>query len=402
MSANTQAAPVAAEDIFSRDAARRYEAFSQLRGQCPVHDLASGDRVAVSHQATADGVRNVESFAGTFSDSGALADEDIVLAGIPEPRHSEVRRVFLSALTEVARHEPFIRALAEQFADETVETAIRTGEAELMQGLARRLPSAVIAYLLGMPMGDVDRFAQWTDELLDRQGSGTRANTALVDLHDEFAAYIRGHIIDRQTRAEPPDDIITRFTQAEIAGERLSVRAIQTQMMFFIVAGNGTTRDLIGNLLLRLAADGALLQRVQNDRDLIPQVVEEVLRLDSPVQILARNCREAIALDGIPVQPGERVLLSIASANRDESVWPDAGQLIPGRDRGRAHLAFGAGPHICPAAALARMEAILALNALLDRTGGMAFAPGYALDLNPVVWANGPQTLRVTLTPKGV
>ena len=150
------------------------------------------------------------------------------------------------------------------------------------------------------------------------------------------------------------------------------------------------------------SADGALLQRVQNDRDLIPQVVEEVLRLDSPVQILARNCREAIALDGIPVQPGERVLLSIASANRDESVWPDAGQLIPGRDRGRAHLAFGAGPHICPAAALARMEAILALNALLDRTGGMAFAPGYALDLNPVVWANGPQTLRVTLTPKGV
>jgi cytochrome P450 len=92
------------------------------------------------------------------------------------------------------------------------------------------------------------------------------------------------------------------------------------------------------------------------------------------------------------------VLLSIASANRDEAVWPDADTLQPGRERGWAHLAFGAGPHICPAAALARMEACLATNALLDRGGAMAFAPGYTLDLNPVVWANGPQTLWVRLT----
>ena len=123
-----------------------------------------------------------------------------------------------------------------------------------------------------------------------------------------------------------------------------------------------------------------------------------MLRLDSPVQLLARNCRADTVLDGIAVKAGARVLFSIASANRDEAVWPDADQLKPGRERGRAQLAFGAGPHICPAAALARMEAFHALNALLDRIAGMEFAPGYVLDLNPVVWANGPQTLRVTLT----
>jgi cytochrome P450 len=400
MSANTDVAPISTENIFSRDAAQRYAAFSRLRGQCPVHRLPGGELVAVSHQATTDGVRNVENFAGTFSDSGALAEDDIILAGIPEPRHSAVRRIFLSALTDIARHEGFIRALTEQFADETVEAAARDGEAELMQGLARRLPSAVIAYLLGLPMADVDRFARWTDELLDRQGSATSANTALVDLHEDFAHYLRGHIMNRQNSADPTDDIITRFTRAEVEGVRLSVRAIQTQMMFFIIAGNGTTRDLIGNLLLRLVSDPTLLQIIQRDRDLIPPLVEEVLRLDAPVQLLARNCRVETLLDGMTVQPGERVLLSIASANRDETVWPDAGALQPGRDRGRAHLAFGAGPHICPAAALARMEACLAVGALLNRIDGMAFAPGYALDLNPVVWANGPQTLRVTLTPK--
>ena len=397
MSANTETAPGPAE-IFSRDAAERYQAFSRLRGQCPVHRLPGGEMVAVSHQATADGVRHVENFTGTFSDSGALAEEDIILAGIPEPRHSEVRRIFLSALTDIARHEDFIRTLAERFVDETVAAAARGGEAELMEGLARRLPSAVIAYLLGLPMADVERFARWTDELLDRQGSATSANTALVDLHDEFADYLRGHILARQNDGNAPDDIITRFTRAEVEGARLSVRAIQTQMMFFIIAGNGTTRDLIGNLLLRLTRDAALFAQVRRDRGLIPALVEEVLRLDSPVQLLARNCRADTVLDGMTVKAGERVLFSIASANRDEAVWPDAETFKPGRERGRAHLAFGAGPHICPAAALARMEAFHALNVLLDRVAGLAFAPGYTLDLNPVVWANGPQTLRVTLT----
>jgi len=397
MSANSGAAPGPAE-IFSRDAAERYRAFSHLRGQCPVHRLPGGEMVAVSHQATADGVRHVENFTGTFSDSGALAQEDIILAGIPEPRHSEVRRIFLSALTDIARHEDFIRTLAERFVDETVAAAARDGEAELMEGLARRLPSAVIAYLLGLPMTDVERFARWTDELLDRQGSATSANTALVDLHDEFADYLRGHILARQNDDHAPDDIITRFTRAEVEGAPLSVRAIQTQMMFFIIAGNGTTRDLIGNLLLRLTRDPALFGQVRQDRTLIPALVEEVLRLDSPVQLLARNCRADTVLDGMPVKAGERVLFSIASANRDEAVWPEADQLKPGREKGRAHLAFGAGPHICPAAALARMEAFHALNTLLNHVADMAFAPGYTLDLNPVVWANGPQTLRVTLT----
>jgi cytochrome P450 len=191
------------------------------------------------------------------------------------------------------------------------------GEAELMQGLARRLPSAVIAYLLGLPMADVDRFARWTDELLERQGASTNASTALVELHAEFAEYLRGHILRHQASDDPPDDIITRFIRARVEGAPLSVRAIQTQMMFFIIGGNGTTRDLIGNVLMRLTQDPELFRRVAQDRDMIPALVEEVLRLDSPIQLLARNCVVDTTLDGVPVKSGERVLLMIGSANRD-------------------------------------------------------------------------------------
>ncbi len=400
MANDLDTSPVAQEHLFSRNPGQRYEAFARLREGCPMHRLPGGELFAVSHQANSEGIRAVEHFHGTFSDSGALAQEDIILAGIPEPKHSAVRRIFLSALTDIARHEPFIRELTRTLVDETLQAAARDGEADLMAGLARPLPSAVIARLLGLPMSDIGQFAQWTDELLDRQGAATSANTALVDLHDEFAAYLRGHIEDRQNSADPPDDVITRFVLAELDGAPLTVRAVQTQMMFFIVAGNGTTRDLIGNMLTYMASDPALFSALQRDRAAIPAVIEEVLRIDSPVQMLARNCVAGITLDGMDVKPGERVLFSIASANRDAKVWAEPDTLRPDRDKARAHLAFGAGPHICPAAALARLEARIAAELLLDRVDALSLPPDHVRDPNPVVWANGPQTLRARIVPR--
>jgi cytochrome P450 len=401
MADDIDVSPVATEHLFSRNPGERYAAFAELRGTCPMHRLPGGELFAVSHQANSDGIRAVEHFAGTFSDSGALPQEDVILAGVPEPRHSELRRIFLSALTDFARHEPFIRDLAEQLVDNVVRTAARDGEVDLMDGLARPLPSTVIARLLGLPMEDVHQFARWTDELLDRQGAATSANTALVDLHPDFAGYLGGHIQARLDSADSPDDVITRFVQAELDGAPLSVRAIQTQMMFFVVAGNGTTRDLIGNLLTYLTADPALFRSVEQDRAAIPAVIEEVLRIDSPVQMLARNCVAPITLDGVEVKSGERVLFSIASANRDARVWADPDRLRLNREKARAHLAFGAGPHICPAAGLARLEAKIAAEVLLDRVEALAFPQDRVPDPNPVVWANGPQTLLARLTPRG-
>jgi len=392
--------PAAAQHLFSRDPGERYAAFAELRGACPMHRLPGGELFAVSHAANSEGIRAVEHFSGTFSDSGALPQEDIILAGIPEPKHSEMRRIFLSALTDFTRHESFIREMSERLVDETIAAAARDGTADLMEGLARPLPSTVIARLLGLPMDDVGQFARWTDELLERQGAATSNNTALVDLHPDFANYLGGHIVARRDSANPPDDVITRFTRAALEGEPMSVRAIQTQMIFFVVAGNGTTRDLIGNLLVYMTRDPALFRRLDRDRAAIPAVIEEVLRIDSPVQMLARNCVAPITLDGVAIAPGQRVLFSIASANRDGAVWAEPDTLRPDRDKARAHLAFGAGPHICPAAGLARLEARIAAEVLLDRVAALELPPDHMPDPNPVVWANGPQTFRVRVTAK--
>jgi cytochrome P450 len=199
--------------------------------------------------------------------------------------------------------------------------------------------------------------------------------------------------------SDPPDDLITRLLETSVDGEQLSHRAVLTQTIFLIIAGNETTRNLIGNVIYRLAKDPELYEQVRSDRSLVPIFIEESLRLDAPVQLLARTCTEDVEIDGVTIKKGDRVLHSIASANRDESVYPEADSFRLDRPKPRDHMGLGAGPHVCPGAFLARMETQVALENLFDRIAKIELASGYAWDPNPVFWALGPRTLNVTLTP---
>ncbi len=373
-----------------------------MRAEAPVHEAAGGQRFAVGQKAVVDGLGSVESFVGSFGNTGEAAEEDTVMAAIPEPRHGKIRKLFNSALAHhhASQVEPFVRGYSAQCLDRSLVTAAREGEVEIMESFARRIPSAVIAKVLGIPDDRTDDFARWSDEILSSQGVDDEASLPLGMLHPEFGAYLKEQIAIRVDAEEPPDDVITRLLEAEVEGERLSQRAVLTQTIFLIIAGNETTRNLIGNLIHRLSADPKLYQQIQDDRSLVAPLIEESLRVDSPVQLLARTCTQDVEIDGVQIKRGDRVLYSIASANRDESVYPDADQFRLDRPRPRDHVAFGTGPHVCPGAFLARMEAQIAVETLLDRVARLELAPGYVFDPNPVFWANGPQTLRVTLEPR--
>jgi cytochrome P450 len=152
-------------------------------------------------------------------------------------------------------------------------------------------------------------------------------------------------------------------------------------------------------VIRRLAEDPERYEQVRGDRSLVEVFIEESLRFDAPVQLLARTCTEDIQVDGVQLKRGDRILHSIASANRDESVYPDADQFRLDRPKPRDHVGFGAGPHICPGAFLARMETQIAIESLLDRVAKIELAADYVWDPNPVFWALGPRTLRVSITP---
>jgi cytochrome P450 len=386
---------------FDSESANRYEAFRQMRSEGPIHQTEGGQLFVVQQAAVEQGLKSVDNFVGSFGDLGQMAEEETVMAAIPEPRHGKIRKLFNSALAynHASQVEPFVRRYAAERLEEGLEVSAREGEVEIMAYYARRIPSAVIAEVLGIPNDRIDDFARWSDELLERQGAQDQAYEPIAKIHPEFSAYLDDQITQRLEAENPPNDMITRLLQTEIEGEKLSRRAVLTQSIFLIVAGNETTRNLIGNILYRLAEDAELYAQVRKDRELIPSLIEESLRFDTPVQLLARTCTEEIEIAGTKIQKGDRLLYSIASANRDENVYPDADQFRLDRKRPRDHVGFGAGPHICPGAFLARMEAQVAVETLLDRVAKIELAPGYEFDPNPVFWAYGPQSLRVVLTP---
>ncbi|MGH7286416.1 MAG: cytochrome P450 [Myxococcota bacterium] len=241
------------------------------------------------------------------------------------------------------------------------------------------------------------RFARWSDELLERQGQSDLEHTGMAGAHPEFADYVDQGITRRLASAAPPDDVVSRLLFSEVQGERLSPRMVRTQTMFLIVAGNETTRNLMGNCVHRLARDPALFERLRREPGMVPALIEETLRLDSPVQLLARTCTRPIELEGVQIEAGERVLFHLASANRDEACFEDPASFRLDRPNAREHVAFGAGAHVCPGAYLARMETRVVLEQLVARVEKLSLAPGYAWDPNPVFWALGPRTLRLSL-----
>src|SRR5262245_43588886 len=383
-------------DPYAPSSEERYAEMERVRAAGGVVETSTGWYVATAAGVRA-GLFDVERFVGSFVDTSRMHPDDVVLSAIPEPRHGRIRRIVNGAIAghRTAQAEPMIRAQAGELVERAVAIARAEGRLDLVREAVDPLPSTVIAHMLGVPVADRERFQVWSDELLAAQGHSNQAG--LAELHPEFGAYIQGLIDERRKAADPPDDIVTRLLQTEIEGERLSDRMVRTQTMFLIVAGNETTRNLIGNCLHRLATSRELYERVRAEPVLLPALIEEVLRYDSPVQVLGRKVLADTAIEGCPLRAGERVVFGIASANRDGSAFERPAEFQLGRPHPRDHLAFGTGPHICPGAALARLETLALLEAFCARVAAFRLADGCTPEPNPVFWANGWRSLVVRL-----
>jgi cytochrome P450 len=391
------AASIAAFDPYAPSSTERLAAMAAARAAGGVTETSAGYYVATAAGVQA-GLRDVEKFVGSFMDTSGLAEEDTVVSAIPEPRHGRIRRIIntVIAVHRTIQAEPFIRTEAGRLVDTAVRAAA-SGPVDLVAGVVDPLPSTVIAHMLGVPVDHQERFRVWSDELLEAQSAGVSA--PLADFHPAFAAYIQQQIDQRRTMTEPPDDIITRFLLTDVEGEFLSDAAICTQTMNLIIAGNETTRNLIGNCLYTLATSPDLYARVRADRQLVPNVVEESLRFDAPVQVLGRAVLADTEIEGFPLGKGDRVVFGLASANRDERVHDEPDEFRLDRPRVRDHVAFGYGPHICPGASLARLETVAVLETFCDRVAEFRLIHDFEPEPNPVFWAHGHRRLPAILTP---
>jgi len=257
------------------------------------------------------------------------------------------------------------------------------------------LPMTVIATILGIPPERMTEFKEWSDAFTRGVGSLDLPADEVVRLFqsvDDFYTYFTEQLELRRT--EPREDLLTGLVEARFEDDQpLTTEECLQMLVIFLVGGNETTTNLLGSSMLRLIEDPDLLARVRADRDLVPVLVEEVLRLHSPIQGLFRTATRDAEVGGQQVKEGDVLYLCWGAGNHDGERYacPDDVDL----DRGRAtgHLAFGHGEHACLGANLARSESRIALNILLDRLAEIRLPDGVEIPRHPSFVLHGPAAL---------
>ncbi|MBO0705549.1 MAG: cytochrome P450 [Candidatus Dormibacteraeota bacterium] len=298
---------------------------------------------------------------------------DLSLLNTDPPRHRQLRNLVSQAFTP--RAVEALRPRVSAIVDELLDAVAGRGAMDLVTDFAVPLPVTVIAELLGIPTSERERFKVWSDAVV----TGSASEQERVASHLEMTAFFDGLL--RERRREPRDDLVSALLAARIDGEALSDQDLRSFCVLLLVAGNETTTNLIANAVLSFDDHPEAWAELRADPGLVPQAVEEVLRHRSPIQCMFRVARQGAGAGGTPIPPGHRVLAWIGAANRDPDVFEDPDRFDIHRSPNR-HVAFGHGIHFCLGAPLARLEAVVALDAFVRRHPDLAVVPG--VELEPV------------------
>ena len=281
------------------------------------------------------------------------------------PDHTRLRRLVSKAFTP--RVVEGLLPLVEQLSRDLLAPS-GPGELELVETLAYPLPVQVISVMLGVPPEDHARFAGWSQVLAQSlDDTLSAADPEVVRTRRRAVMQFRAYFTElaEERRARPREDLLSALVAAEDAGDRLNADELVSTAMLLLVAGHETTVSLIGNGALALLRDDDLRERVAASPELAAGLVEEVLRLDPPVQMTVRIPLQDLELPGGTVKAGGAVVLLLAAAGRDPAQHEEPLRLDPARST--PHLAFSAGPHYCLGAPLARLEARVVLGDLARR-----------------------------------
>lgn len=381
-------------NLFSDEIRRDpFAVYDQVRAHSPVlHHPQFGLWMVFDYEGVKRTLNDHEAF------SSRRGPEWLVF--LDPPRHKHLRALIAQAFTPrmIAHLEPRIRELSRELLNQVVAR----GEMDLATDYAIPLPMLVIADMLGVDSADQPRFRHWSDVILNMShtipdgGEAAKAVEGFRAVTGEMSDYLAEMTSQRQTK--PQDDLLTRLVEAEVDGARLGHQDILWFFQLLLVAGSETTTNLINNAILCLLDNPAQLARLKGDPSLLPLAIEEVLRYRSPVQWMFRIATRDVELGGQVIPAGQLVLPMIGSANRDPGQFPDAHRFDVGRNP-NPHIAFGHGIHFCLGAALARLEASIALPELLSRLPTLALAEQTPWQPRQALHVHGPSRLPVRFTP---
>jgi cytochrome P450 len=287
-------------------------------------------------------------------------------------RHASMRAVVNRGFTprRIASWEGRIRELVEE-----CSAPLRGGRGfDVMRDLAVPVPTTIIAEMLGVPRDRLSDFKRWSDMVISVATGPARQRPferPYADALIELLCYMRD--LARERRRSPRDDLISTIVAEQEGETALTDREVVQFVVLLLVAGNETTTNLVGNIVNALLDHPAEAEKVAADPGLVPALVEEGLRYDTPVQVVFRTTTEEVEIRGVRIPKGEFVGVFLGSANRDERRFPDPDRFDVTR-RPQGFPSFGFGHHFCLGASLARLEAKLMLEALVPELPGWARA----------------------------
>lgn len=325
-----------------------------------------------------------------------------VLSKADPPEHTGYRSVVNRPFSaqSVKKLEPRLQEIANRL----IDTCLESTAIEFVSQFAQPFPLYVFAELMGLPEEDIPRVKRWCDARIERMG-GTMIShereLACVRLAVDFQHYLFHQIEAR--RAAPRDDLISHMVMSPVekfGGRTLTTEELISMIDIILLGGNDTTINLLSSGLALLLQHPEQLALVTADPSLIPNFVEEAMRIESPVQCLFRTVKEDTQMDSVRLPKGSRVAVMYGAANRDAEQFPDPDRFNVRRPNARMSVAFGAGVHFCLGASLARLEGKVAFEALLSRLGTIRLAEGkndFRYAINPVI--RGLKELHIEYDP---
>ncbi len=385
-------ADIDAVDFFTDDTVLHdpYEYLAAVRNECPVRREPHHDVVMITGYEEAVAVYNDNvRFSSCTAVTGPFPGFPVPLEGddiselivqhrdelpfndqlptLDPPLHTDHRALLSRMITpkRLKENEEFMWRLA----DRQYDDALTDGRCEFVGDFANPFAMLVIADLLGVPESDHDDFK---DQLLT--STGTIGSSSGDAMHHSPLEYLYGkfteYITDR--RSNPGDDVLTGLASALFPdGRTPPVIDVVCVAANLFAAGQETTVRLLSTAVMMIAEDPELQAKLRADRSLIPGFIEEALRVESPIRGDFRLSKVPVTVGGVELPAGTTVMLNNAAANRDPRRFTDPDTFDLQRPNARQHIAFGRGPHSCPGAPLARAEAKVSLNRLLDRTSGI-------------------------------
>ena len=377
--------------------------YAALREHDPVHHVVPADApdqdyyvlsrhadvwAAASDHETFSSAKGLTITYGDLEMIGLAANPPMVMQD--PPQHTDFRKLVARAFTpaHVKQLEPEVRA----FAVERIERLRATGGGDIVAELFKPLPSMVVAHFLGVPQEDRSQFDRWTEAIvaatINPDGVASAGDAVI-----EMMTYFSG-LIERR-RTDQGEDTVSHLVAAGMGapGDDAGIFAILAFAFTMVTGGNDTTTGMLGGSTQLLHRHPDQRKLLVDDPALINEAVEELLRMTSPVQGLARTATRDVTIGDTTIPAGRRALLLYGSANRDERQFGPTAEELDVLRKPRQILSFGYGAHHCIGNQAARMQARVALEELLAR------CPDYAVDESGIAWAGGSYVRRPVTVP---